>query len=101
MTNADLVAELDGLLAEAQRRFDSGEQARRDLLSGLAYPPPPGDGDLGVLPWLTDEEADRVRVLRIEAPRVGRDEAQARIDAKIAARRFHKQLANLSFPAEA
>lgn len=87
----DHIGEMDRILSTAQARMDADEPAKRDLLSRMAYPPPPGDGYLGNLPWLTEDEAARLAALRHLASRQGSmDEAAARIAAKIMRRKAQK-----------
>lgn len=80
--------QLDALWAEAERRYKAGEPARRYI--GGAYPPPAGDGGLGVLPWLTDAEAAQAHALAQQVmalQRIHDAGAHARLLAKHAARR--------------
>lgn len=68
-----MTQELDDLYAAAQARCDAGEQAARRI--DLAYRVPPGDGEMGVLPWLTEAESDRIRVLKRELLRLDSPQA--------------------------
>lgn len=96
--------ELDAIYAAAEARRDAGERAARRI--DLAYRVPPGDGDVGVLPWLTEEEADRIQALKRELFRIDSPQAaQERLAAKRAQRDQARATlttvcANLSFPAE-
>ncbi len=73
---------------EAQRRHDAGEPPLRK--PQLGYPPTPGDGDLGLLPWMTEaelaEQAELCQAIAREQ-RIYDSQAHERLLAKHAARR--------------
>ena len=83
-------ARFDAIWAEAQRRYDAGEPPRHKPTLGLAYPPPPGDGDHGLRPWMTEEEvteqAEWWQAMAREQ-RIYDSQARERLLAKHAARR--------------
>ena len=78
--------EMDRILSAAQARMDAGEPACRHI--PLAYTPPPGDSSLGNLPWMTEEESDRLAILRrLAVQNDGAEAAQIRIRAKVMLRK--------------
>lgn len=83
-----LQARLDAIWDEAERRMLAGEKTRRHLL--LAYAVPPGDGDFGFLPWLSEAESIEAHELVNQLDAIQRQHdagALDRLRAKHAARR--------------
>lgn len=83
-----LQTRLDAIWGEAERRMLAGEKARRYIAP--VYKVPAGDGDLGVLPWMSEEESREAAELRdqlVAIERLHDAGALDRLRAKHAARR--------------
>jgi hypothetical protein len=81
-------ARLDSIWAEAQRRQDAGEPIRR--APQLGYTPPPGDSDMGLIPWMTEAELAEAHQITQDLAREQRiydSQAHERLLEKHAARR--------------
>lgn len=85
---AIIAARLHELWSLAEQRKAEGNPPLRYLTAGLAYAPPPGDGDNSARAWLTGDEANEFHALQLALQAVAAQEARERIQRKRMARRF-------------
>ena len=88
-----IAARLAALWSMAEARRASNKMALRDLVSGLAYAPPPGDGDNSARAWLSEAEANEFHALQLELQTIAAREARERIQQKLMFRRFARRAA--------
>lgn len=78
-------AEMAALVDAAEARMASGAPPVRYM--PMAYSVPAGDGGMGCIPWLSEDEAQRLHDLRLSVSACEQREAAQRIREKIYRRR--------------